>query len=268
MKHETFASPDTREHRQLGMAECGWRGLSEGWLLRHLGDVHWSQIARAMGQSAAVFMDEAGHPVYAAFCAIAQRMMRPDLARPGATLTVASRLRRLSGTRLISFHDLAIDGNAFGAVTMITAFVRHGASGGNAQIRRAQPCGVLHLPQMEPGADAGFADEAAALYRGAEPAAPARAVDVTPCPITDFNAAGLLYCANYPALVDRAEWALWPDGAHAPLTLRKIVYLGNVDPAEPVTAQVWRDPSATTGHRTTLEAAGRVIARVITQRAR
>ncbi|AZL61435.1 hypothetical protein EI545_21000 (plasmid) [Tabrizicola piscis] len=265
MKHETFPHGDTVEQRRLGMAECGWHGLSEGWLLRHLGDVHWRQIAEAMGQRAAVFHDATGAPVYAAFCAISERILQPELARPGAVLTITSGLQRLSATRLISFHRLAIDATAFAEVMLITAFVRHG-HGGNAQIRRAQPCGVLDLPAMEPGADNGFAEEATRLYRQEGIPALALEAEVTPCPTTEFNAAGLLYCANYPALVDRAEWALCPDLARNMLTTRKIVFLGNVDPGEPVRARLSRDPLCPNRHSATLDSRGRVIARIVTDR--
>lgn len=265
MKHERFARCDTLEQRDLGMAECGWHGISEGWLLRHLGDVHWRLIADAMGQRAAVFTDATGAPVYAAFCAISERIARPKLARPGAVLTIASRLRRLSPTRLISFHGLDIDGETFANVTLITAFVRHGATGGNARIRRAQPLGQLDLPMMEAGEDGGFAEEATRLYREKMPDSPAPAADVTPCPTTEFNAAGLLYCANYPALADRTEWALCPELAARMLISRKIVYLGNVDAGEPVTGALHRSP-ALNRHCITLTSLGRVIAQVVTEK--
>lgn len=254
------------EQRRLGMAECGWRGLSEGWLLRHLGDLHWRQIALSMGQEAAVFTDAEGAPVYAAFCAISERIARPALARPAAVLTIASRLRRLSPTRLISIHSLAIDGQAFGDATLISAFVRHGADG-NAKLCRAQPLGQLDLPMMEAGEDGGFAEEAAQIYRGSAPLVPAATVDVTPCPTTEFNAAGLLYCANYPALVDRTEWALWPELAAQTLICRKIVYLGNVDAAKPVTGMLHRLSDRPNRHHVTLASRDRVIARVITEKA-
>lgn len=264
MKHGIFAPFDAVEQRRLGMAECGWRGLSEGWLLRHLGDVHWRLIATAMGQQAAVFADDTGAPVYAAFCAVSERVHHPALARPGAVLAIASRLRRLSATRLISFHALEVGGMPLADVTLISAFVRHGETGANSQILRAQPRGHLDLPLMEHGADNGFVQQASALYRAQPDAfASGAQVDVTPCPTTDFNAAGLLYCANYPALVDRAEWALCPAMARQPLTARQIVFLGNVDAGDPVTATLehHREP---VGHRATLESQGRVIARVIT----
>jgi probable biosynthetic protein (TIGR04099 family) len=265
MKRETFGRSETLGQRRLGMAECGWRGISEGWLLRHLGDVHWRQIADAMGQVAAVFHDASGNPVYAAFCAISERIDRPELARPGALLTIASRLRRLSATRLISFHSLDINGEGFAEVTLITAFVRHGA-GGNAQIRRAQPAGQVEVPMMEAGADDGFAEASARLHRGADHEGGAAEVDVTPCPTTEFNAAGLLYCANYPALADRAEWALLPEAATRTLSRRQIVFLGNVDAGEPVTAAVHSNRAVPNRHRMTLASRGRVIARVLTEK--
>ena len=270
MKHESFARFDTFEQRRLGMAECGWRGLSEGWLLRHLGDVHWRLIADALGQTEAVFEDDSGAPVYAAFCAISEQILHPGLARPGAVLSITSRLRRLSATRLISFHHLRAGDADLAEVTLISAFIRHGDTGGNAHILRAHPRGTLQLPLMEPGEDRGFVPEAAGLYRGfsaaAGPVGPD--VDVTPCPTTDFNAAGLLYCANYPALVDRAEWALCPAAAQLPLICRKIVFLGNVDPGDPVLARVCPAAPDLHRHETTLATAGRVIARIVTEKLR
>lgn len=266
MRHETFSPTDTLSQRRLGMAECGWRGISEGWILRHLGDVHWQQIAQAMGQQAAVFTDASGAPVYAAFCAISEQIQRPELARPGAVLTIASRLRRLSATRLISCHDLDIDGMAFGKVILITAFVRHGPTGQNTQIHRAQPLGALDVPTIEPGDDDGFAEEAARLYRSAEADGADRQVDVTPCPTTDFNAAGLLYCANYPALADRAEWRLMPDLARGMLSARKIVYLGNVDAGVSVIAHVSHN-CGQGHHRIILSSEGRAIAHIVTEKA-
>ncbi|CAM5394233.1 hypothetical protein FALB51S_02093 [Frigidibacter albus] len=215
-----------------------------------------------------MFTDADGAPVYAAFCAISERLLRPALARPGALLTIGSRLRRLTATRLISLHDLAIDGHAFAEIILVTAFVRHGAAGGNAHIIRVQPCGRLDLPPLEAGADRGFVAEAGLLYHDlpASSAAVALSTDVTPCPTTDFNAAGLLYCANYPGLADRAEWALYPDLARSPLTSRKIVYLGNVDPGDPVTATLYRARQPDRGHCLILASGPRIIARIVTEK--
>lgn len=265
MKHAAFPTAGRVAQHLLGMAECGWRGLSEGWLLRHLGDVHWAQIAQAMGQSVAVFRDDSGAPVYAAFCAIGVNVAQPSLARPGVMLAIESRLCRVSATRLMSVHDLSIDGMRFGDVTMITTFVRHDPSGRNAQIQRAQPRGILTVPMMDPAADGGLIEAAAHLYRQADIRTSDPMTDVTPCPTTDFNAAGLLYCANYPMLADRAEWVLARRSAEGYLRRRLIVFLGNVDPGEPVTACLaGHDASPDVSHTITLRSGDRVIARIIT----
>lgn len=194
MKHAPFHQADAVEQRRMGMAECGWRGLSDGWMLRHLGDLHWRLIAVALGQQTTIFAAAEGAPVYAAFCVISERILHPARARPGAMMTIAARLRRLSPKRLVSFHHLSIGETLFAEVTMITAFVRHGEASGNAHLPRAQPQGHLDLLPMAPGADRGFVDQAARLYRGwaATEPLPRHEVDVTPVPTTDFNAAGLL----------------------------------------------------------------------------
>lgn len=266
MKHAAFRSAARVAQHRLGMAECGWRGVSEGWLLRHLGDVHWAQFAQAMGLAIAQLQDEDSAPVYAAFCAIGVNVAQPALARPSAVLTIALRLCRLSATRLISMHDLAIDGQRFGDVTMSTTFVRHDPTGRNAQIQRVHPRGVLAVPMAEPGADGGLVAAAARLYRAADAPACDHVADVTPCPTTAFNAASLLYCASYPVLADRAEWALARGFADGHLTQRRIVFLGNVDPAEPVTACLWADGASTGRHRMTLTSNDRVIAGICTEK--
>lgn len=51
------------ERHVLGMAEMGYRGLSEQWLKRRAGDLHWRLIARAMGQKEAVFTCCDGEPL-------------------------------------------------------------------------------------------------------------------------------------------------------------------------------------------------------------
>ena len=192
--------------------------------------------------------------------------MQPLAAQPGVVLTIASRLQRLSATRLISFHDLSVDGAAFGKVKMITTFVRHDPTGRNAQIQKVQPRGVLTVPMMDPGADAGLVDEATRLARQTTACDPGLESDVTPCPTTDFNAAGLLYCASYPALADRAEWSLSRASAKGFLSRRQLVFLGSVDAAEPVTARLWHDTVQVGQHHITLSSRDRLIAQINTQK--
>ena len=55
---------------------------------------------------------------------------------------------------------------------------------------------------------------------------------ILPCPSIDFNAAGLLYFPSFSALCDRA---MFEAGTPARMIgSRHVVYLGNVEPGEPV----------------------------------
>ena len=228
MKHAPFHQADAVEQRRVGMAECGWRGLSDGWMLRHLGDLHWRLIAAALGQQTTIFAAAEGAPVYAAFCVISERILHPARARPGAMMTIAARLRRLSPKRLVSFHHLSIGETLFAEVTMFTAFVRHGEASGNAisaarRRRGIWTCGrwrrgrIAALSIRPPGSI--VAGRRRSRYRGTRSMSP-------PCPQPISMRRGCLYCANYPALADRAEWQLRPDMARRPLVARDIVYLG------------------------------------------
>lgn len=245
------AVPERAELHRLGMAEMGWRGLSEQWLMRRAGDLHWQLIAQAMGQGRAVFACPEGRPVYAAFCATSLRIAAPALPALGADLQIRARLWRASAARLVSEHRLAVGGVAVGRLTMVSAFVAHGADGRNRSILRRQPAGLPELPPAPPGPAAVVALAAdlargrRARHLGLPAAAPEGTMQDgpmalhTPCPATDFNAAGLLYFPSFLAMADRSEWqalgALARDWA---VVARDTIYLGNLDPGERVAAQL------------------------------
>jgi probable biosynthetic protein (TIGR04099 family) len=218
----------------LGMAEMGVAGLSENWLLKRLGDIHWRLIAQAMGQTRAVFADAAGRPVYAAFCGLDLRIDRPHRPRLGDALTIRSRIDAVSPARLASRHALFAADEPVGAATLISTFVAHGTPGRNRSVARATPLRTPLVPAA-PAVEARATQDALAALAAAAPAAGVEHT-LTPCPAQDFNAAGLLYFASFPALADRAEWAL-NRAAPGPLTRRTVVFLGNVETGEPVTVR-------------------------------
>ena len=88
------------------MMQLGHQGISEQWVQRFCGDQHWSLIASALGQDRAVFHDEAGRPIYAAFCATDLTLShpRPDLL--GADALMHANLFRVSGSQTGSVHLL------------------------------------------------------------------------------------------------------------------------------------------------------------------
>ncbi|WP_244600800.1 Pnap_2097 family protein [Agrobacterium sp. LAD9] len=229
-----IVEPALIEHHRLGMAEMGYRGLSEQWLLRRAGDLHWRLIARAMGQKDAVFTCAAGEPLYAAFCATSLSFSRPELPQLGAMLTLGADLYRMGHGRLASLQRIAVGAQEIGRVVLISTFVGRLKSGSNRSIVRRAPT-VLAIPPEAPFSVKRMAHWAGVVTR----CAMNETFDwpdqegirrILPCPSVDFNAAGLLYFPSFSALAERA---LFEAGETAHTTAsRHVVYMGNVEPGE------------------------------------
>ncbi|MEM0940976.1 MAG: hypothetical protein AAGI25_14490, partial [Bacteroidota bacterium] len=70
-----------REYK-LNLPQLLWGGLSENWLLKELGDIHWQQIADALGVASGDITDAQGTRLLASFVRV-----------------------RWSGANLGSFHE-------------------------------------------------------------------------------------------------------------------------------------------------------------------
>lgn len=223
------------ERHVLGMAEMGYHGLSEQWLKRRAGDLHWRLIARAMGQRDAVFTCSEGEPLYAAFCATSLQLSRPHLPRLGGEMTLAADLYRVGHGRLASRLRIISDGDVVGHMILVSTFVGRSEPGINRSVVRRSPR-ALAMPPDAPLAVRRVAEQASAITRdirnhGVKLTGTSEAQAILPCPATDFNAAGLLYFPSYSALADRALFQAGEKNSRM-VTCRHIIYLGNVEPGE------------------------------------
>ncbi|MDO1583440.1 Pnap_2097 family protein [Rhizobium oryzicola] len=231
--------PQLMERHVLGMAEMGYLGLSEQWLLRRAGDLHWRLIARAMGQREAVFTCAAGEPLYAAFCATRLHITSPERPQLGSELTLAADLYRVGHGRLASVQRIEVDGIRIGQVVLISTFVGRADPSSNRSIVRRAPK-VLVVPPDAPSLVQKMARNASDVARSAGKDE-LEITSVLPCPSTDFNAVGLLYFPSFSALAERA---VFEAGASHVRTLqsRNVVYLGNLEPGERVTVAFNQNP--------------------------
>lgn len=234
----------------LGMPMLQAHGLSESWLQKTCGDLHWQALAQAMGRSSEQWVDRSGRRVYAAFCGLSLRSSGLEAAREGQQLHIDSRLRALGPSQAWSQHHLYLDGISVGLLDLVSAFVSHAEPGRNATVRRAEmPAGIGDAAEATvPEAAERYAtlrQQRQHLLAGASRGewAGTRHWTVTPCPRQDFNGAGLLYFPTFSALADRAlwQWGLWP--ANAPLRQRECVYLSNVEIGEPVVISLLSSPT-------------------------
>ncbi|MDR3373807.1 MAG: hypothetical protein P4L98_08780 [Ancalomicrobiaceae bacterium] len=267
------------QHVVLGMPHLAATGLSEHWLLKELGHIHWLLIARAAGRDLPDFRDDKGDPVYAAFCALSIRDGDFGAVRENDRLTLHSRVDRLSRTQIASRHDLTVDGRGIGTVELISAFVRR--DGGRASNHTIARYAVAGLPRITPdGVGSKLAGVAAehraqrlAEYLGFAVDTPAVAsFRFSPCPSTDFNGAGFLYFASFAAFADRAEWAHHRSRGRMATTVRRdIFFTGNLDPGEDILVQIRQEKSLGGGivgqHVTIVSEPGQVLlARLFTLR--
>ena len=275
----TAVHPSSSDAILLGMPHLSSNGLSEIWLLKDLGHRHWGLLAEAAGMAVPAFRDDAGNPVYAAFCAIS--IEGGDLAavRENDMLRITSSLARLSRTQVSSSHQLVVDGRPIGTVTMISTFVRRATDGGNHTVARVAVGGPPAALDSAPGPDlAGLA----AAFRGGRvsrhldfdlrPGSEIASFTFDPCPGLDFNGAGFLYFASFVAMVDRAEWAFDPVAATTAATAhRELFFYGNVDRGETVTVRLFgrRAEGAAIVHYCRLERGsdGVAIADIFTRKA-
>ncbi|MEU1670458.1 beta-ketoacyl synthase N-terminal-like domain-containing protein [Streptomyces roseifaciens] len=216
----------------LGLPALAIGGLSENWLLREAGDLHWSLIGEHFGLPVAELADADGNRLLPAF--VRARITAADSLRAFAEHdegTLSGALTRLDEQTFASDIRFAT-ATADVHVRLLTTFVRRGA--GN-WLTPGTPRGEGRAPAAGP--DAGllefheeFRAQAGAVTEGVELFSDTYELN----PFADVNAAGLLYFASYPHINDRgerkfaqarvpgAEWA-----SEAVTVSRDIVYLGN-----------------------------------------
>lgn len=211
----------------LGMAELQPDGISEQWFLKLCGDVHWSLIAKAMGQKRAVFEDVNGREVYAAFCATSLELQpRQDLL--AQDVEIFSSIYRVSQHQIGSEHKIFLSGGEIASLMMISTFVSHSEDGLNTTIIRNRYMPSLAL-ELAPQSLLDLAKKARNIAR--------RDLDnenlgalidkITPCCSLDFNAVGLLYFPSFSKFAESIACSL--NKSTNPLLKRDVVYLGNVD---------------------------------------
>lgn len=211
----------------LGMAELQPDGISEQWFLKLCGDVHWSLIAKAMGQKRAVFEDVNGREVYAAFCATSLELQpRQDLL--AQDVEIFSSIYRVSQHQIGSEHKIFLSGNEIASLSMISTFVCHSEDGLNTTIIRNKYMPSLAL-ELAPQSLLDLAKKARNIARrdldNENLGAP---IDkITPCRSLDFNAVGLLYFPSFSKFAESIACSL--NKSTKPLLKRDVVYLGNVD---------------------------------------
>ncbi|MGO4329571.1 Pnap_2097 family protein [Cupriavidus sp. 2TAF22] len=218
-----------------GMPQLSYTGLSENWLLKTCGDLHWQGLAALAGQPVPEFRDAGGHKSYAAFLAIRVREAALETMGEHAAFAIDTGLQRVTGARHHSTHRVMAGDARRAEVSMMSTFIRRERERDNRSVVRAAFGPAAEAPLAQATEMASLAKRFRAADWGAhlglaQDTAPARhTAEYLPCPYTDFNGADLLYFASFQAIVDRAEWQ-WQRFDEPPaVSQRDLFFHGNVN---------------------------------------
>lgn len=225
----------------VGMPHLSLGGLSENWLLKECGHIHWQMLARYFQLESPDFRDKFGNRLYAAFIAVELREAKLEMIREHNGLEIRSEIKRLSRSQFASVHRIASENAPCGTVEMISIFLRRSASKNNHSVMSASiPCDENRIDSTEihPLMKEGRALRNNRVARDASafklvPPDPDRQFQFKPCPHSDFNGAQFLYFAAHQAIIDRAEWQ-WELAKCeiAQTSSRRLFYYGNVNVSE------------------------------------
>ncbi|MGL4278792.1 MAG: phosphopantetheine-binding protein, partial [Albidovulum sp.] len=141
---DTLPTGKATRRYALGMPQMALSGLSESWLFKEVGDVHWAMISAFLGSPTSGITDDLGDRLYATFTRI-QLSLDPMLSafKENALLNIDSRLERFGAGFYFGTHDI-VSGEARGTVRTMSTFAKYGERGKNTSLIKGAP--TLHEP--------------------------------------------------------------------------------------------------------------------------
>lgn len=239
----------------INMPQMAMRGLSESWLFKEMGDLHWHTLCKGLQTPSSAIADSEGYRLYATFTRIRLELGGPltDFRENEDLILDLAPSRFGAG---MFFGDIDIQGaRATGKATLMTSFSKFGEAGSNTSLMKGQPiipddCAIPTLTA---------APEFAQTYRtlrAEQLPAPLFETEYEMLPVHDINGVGLLYFAAYPMIADLCAAR---HGGRALLsnhstTTRDICYFANAMPDETLVFRLhdWNQTPEQVHYRATL----------------
>lgn len=195
-------------------------GLSENWLFKHCGEMHWDHLCAAMGVSGVNsqhMRDDAGKRLYPTFAAIRGRYATPlsdvEMDQHFQTTVELSHFGRAFFHSTVNFANKETRFE----LEMLTTFVARNKAGLN-DLHQSLPASHLVYKSRPLNSPPPILKLSQALRHGDlreydllghrfAPSADGLGLQMSfePSPYMDYNGAGLLYFAAYPTIADTIE---------------------------------------------------------------
>lgn len=220
----------TRNH-SLNMPQMAMGGLSESWLLKELGDLHWSMIASGLGKTSSTITDGEGNRLYATFTRLSYFTYKSlSDFRENETLSLTDRMTRVGSGTFISEIEIGDGLGDFGAASLLSNFSRRGGDS-NASLLKGQP--VISADCPIPDTTSSSVIQEYRDRRASEKPPSIYSTEYEIVPFHDINGVGLLYFAAYPIISDICTARYRPEIAtDFSTTKRDIYYFTNAEPTE------------------------------------
>lgn len=215
---EAGAKVNCKRMHKIGMPQMANAALSENWLLKEMGDIHWAMLSSGLGQQSSEFTDACGNRLYAAFVRISYSISPLNAFRENDTLELAATMQRYEECVYTSRVSGACAGKTIEAHLMTSFLARR--HNDNSQIARSLPeLTTNRVPRM-PDAPSfytehrqlkkGRTDEiASGGYTFRVTGEKVASIEHTINPHFEINGAGLLYFASYPIIADTCATAFF-----------------------------------------------------------
>jgi len=196
-----LAPGQARRDYVINMPQMALSGLSESWLFKEIGDIHWDMITDFLQSPSSGISDDLGDRLYATFTRI-RLDVDPTLQtfNENDDLSIASTLERFGAGFYFADHTIS-SANANGTARTMSTFAKYGERGKNTSLMKGTPT----LPQPDAINALDAFPEFGVEYRARraqdmDPASFECEYEILPC--HDINGVGLLYFAAYPTIFD------------------------------------------------------------------
>ena len=234
-----FGASSERRVFTLNMPQMALGGLSESWLFKELGDLHWSLITRGLETPSSELVDAEGNRLYATFTRVQVSSKSSFVSyQENDKAQLAGRITRYGAGMFFSHVDI-VAGCQEATAEVMSSFARRGDSGQNTALLKGQPvipheCGIVPLASMP---------EFGQGYKAARSRLMGESIytcDYQLIPSHDINGVGLLYFAAYPIIADicSARYAGRSFPMEYSTRFRDVFYFANCSPDDSLTYRI------------------------------
>jgi probable biosynthetic protein (TIGR04098 family) len=231
------AQSQVRRSYSVNMPQMAMGGLSESWLLKELGDLHWSMIASGLGSQSSSITDGGGNRLYATFTRIRYSLQEPlGAISENSALDLNGSISRFGAGTFISDIELGHD-LAPGVARLMSNFSRRGEAN-NTSLLKGQPTipENCQIPEVTlPAFMLEYRDR-----RSANPDAALFNSEYEIVPFHDINGVGLLYFAAYPIISDICSLRYLAGFSAMSTVSRDVYYFANTDTQDSLIFRIHR----------------------------